>query len=79
MAITQDLLLTDFLFFYPEFPEIKATLQLNAKNQITINLTPSFLKDDLLKDDLLEADQSPVWMKLESQISGNYKQLTTSL
>ena len=80
VVITQDLLLTDFSFFYPEFPEIKATLQLNAENQITINLTPSLLKDDLLKDDLLEAAPSiqPVLVKLESQISGHYQQLTTS-
>jgi len=71
VAITQGLLLTYFSFFYLELPEIKVKLQLNAKNKIVINLVPS----------LSNANPSiqPVLMRLESEISGHYKQLSTSL
>ncbi len=82
VAITKDLLLTDFSFFYPDLPEIKAKLQLSAKNQITINITPSLLEKKLLQEDLLVAGlpvEQPILIKLESQISGHYKLLSTSL
>ena len=71
LSITQDLLLTNFSFFYPELPEIKVKLQLNAKNQITIDIEPSLLNTTL--------SVPPILMRLESQISGHYTLLSTSL
>lgn len=71
VIIKQERLLTDFTFSYPELPEIKATLELNAKNHVILNVAPSLMKGGV--------SIHPALMKLEGSINGHYKQFTTSI